>query len=58
MIASRAFKNLIFDKAAAEEAQKCDTAAVLTRGVETFQKDPMAQWRGEEAIGKIQSLLE
>ena len=58
MIASRAFKNLIQTKASAEEALQCDTAAVLTRGVDVFKKDPMAQWRGDEAIGKIQGLLD
>lgn len=58
MIASRAFKNLIQTKEAAEDAQKSDTINVLTRGVEVFQKDPMAQWRGQEAIGKIRDLLE
>lgn len=58
MIASRAFKNLIQTKEAAKEAEKCDTAGVLTRGVEVFKKDPMAQWRGQEAIARIVELLE
>lgn len=58
MIASRAFKNLIQTSAAAEEAMKCDTTNVLRRGVEVFEKDPMAQWRGNEAIGKITNLLD
>ena len=58
MIASRAFKNLINTTAAAEDALKCDTPNVLKRGVDVFKKDPMAQWRGDEAIGKITGLLD
>jgi len=58
MIASRAFKNLINTTAAAEDALKCDTPNVLKRGVDVFKKDPMAQWRGDEAIGKIAGLLD
>ena len=53
MIASRAFKNLVKSKVAAERASECGSMTVLRDGINVFKKDPMAQWRGEEAIGSI-----
>ena len=57
MIASRAFKNLVKTKAAAERASECGTVTVLRDGIDVFKKDPMAQWRGEEAIGSIERMM-
>lgn len=56
MIASRAFKNLVKTKDAADRASKCGTVTVLRDGIQVFKKDPMAQWRGEEAISSIERL--
>ena len=57
MIASRAFKNLVKTKDSADECVKCDTVNVLRDGINVFKKDPMAQWRGEQAISTIEQKL-
>lgn len=57
MIASRAFKNLVKTRESADECAKCDTVAVLRNSIDVFRKDPMAQWRGEEAISTIELKL-
>ena len=53
MIASRAIKNLVKDGEAAAKAVEAKTVAALEVGIEMFKKDPMAEWRGREAINCI-----
>ena len=53
----RAFR-MMKSKVAAERASECGSMTVLRDGINVFKKDPMAQWRGEEAIGSIERMLQ